>query len=135
MKSVHPWAVMHDSWHSQSDADIIEFDTVPLHLPTPKHASQRGGGAVVGAVGQTAGPLVQVEQVFRPVQVECTLHIPLRESKVKSEHSRFRKLRCITPQNSHRGSQEGHGQLPENVGFGGNGRAAPVGRVIESGVN
>ena len=86
MKSVHPWAVMHDSWHSQSDADIIEFDTVPLHLPTPKHSSQRGGGAVVGAVGQTAGPLVQVEQVFRPVQVECTLHIPLRESKVKSEH-------------------------------------------------
>ena len=80
MKSVHPWVVMHDSWHSQSDVEMMELVTVPLHLPTLKQSSQRG----VGSVGQTAGPLVQVEQEFRLVQEECTLHIPLAESKVKS---------------------------------------------------
>ena len=82
MKSVHPWAVMHDSWHSQLDVEIIELVTVPLHLPTSKHSSHSG----VGSVGQTAGPLMHVEHVLRLVQVECTLHIPLEESKVKSEH-------------------------------------------------
>ena len=54
---------------------------------------------------------------------------------VKWNHSTFRKLRCITPQDGHRSSQKGHGQLPEDVGFGGNDRTTPVGRVIESGVN
>ena len=52
---------------------------------------------------------------------------------VECDHSTFRKLRFIIPQNGHRGSQERHGQLPEDVGFGGDGRAAPLGRVIESG--
>ena len=80
VKSVHPWAVMHDSWHSQSDVEMMELVTVPLHLPTLKQSSQRG----VGSVGQTAGPLVQVEQALRLVQEECTLQIPLEESKVKS---------------------------------------------------
>lgn len=66
MKSVHPWAVMHDSWHSQSDVEIMEFVTVPLHLPTSKQSSHTGDGSV----GQTAGPLAQVAQVLRLVQVE-----------------------------------------------------------------
>ena len=78
MKSVHPWNVMHDSWHSQSDVEMMELIPVPLHLPTLKQSSQRG----VGSVGQTAGPLVQVEQAFRLVQEEYMLHIPCAESKV-----------------------------------------------------
>ena len=86
MKSVHPWAVAHDSWHSQSDVEMIELVTVPLHLPTPKQSSHSGGAGVVGSVGQAAGPLMQVEHVLRLVHVECTLHIPFEESKVKSEH-------------------------------------------------
>ena len=40
---------------------------------------------VVGdVVGQTGGPLPQVAQSLRPVQLVYKLHIPLEESNVKS---------------------------------------------------
>ena len=39
---------------------------------------------VGGSVGQTGGPLMQLEQVLRPVQLVYQLHIPLEESNVKS---------------------------------------------------
>ena len=41
---------------------------------------------IVVVVGQTLGPLEQLEQVLRLVQLPITLHIPFDESKVKSVH-------------------------------------------------
>ena len=40
---------------------------------------------VVDPAGQLAGPLVQLEQLLVLVQLSIRLHIPLVESKVKSE--------------------------------------------------
>ena len=40
---------------------------------------------VVDATGHVAGPLAQVEQLLLLVQLSMRLHIPVVESKVKSE--------------------------------------------------
>jgi len=41
---------------------------------------------IVVVVGQIIGPLEQLEQVLRLVQLPITLQIPFDESKVKSVH-------------------------------------------------
>ena len=45
-----------------------------------------GEAVVVVVAGQTLGPLVQLVQVVRLVQLPIRLHIPFVESKVKSVH-------------------------------------------------
>ena len=45
-----------------------------------------GEAVVVVVAGQVFGPLVQLVQVVRLVQLPIRLHIPFDESKVKSVH-------------------------------------------------
>ena len=99
--------MLHISWHSHSSLAISVPTVLPLQRPTSKQSSQPekapsclfldlvtycqivpDGEAVVVVVvdGQTLGPLEQVEQVLKLVQLPITLQIPFDESKVKSVH-------------------------------------------------
>lgn len=80
-------SVLHRDWHSHSSFTKSEPTVLPLQRPTSKQSTQADGEAVVVVVaGQTLGPLVQLVQVVRLVQLPIRLHIPFVESKVKSVH-------------------------------------------------
>ena len=101
--------MLHMDWHSHSSLARSVPTVFPLQRPTSKQSSQPEKSPsciflylmtycqilpdaeavvvfIVVVVGQIIGPLEQLEQVLRLVQLPITLQIPFDESKVKSVH-------------------------------------------------